>query len=330
MMSTPFGPLPPPPPPASPAPARSDQSTNTTADPAPATQSSPPPVVPPADAPDTGIRPVTTTPTIPANPSLPPPVATSDPMESGQPPLTSDDFTIDTADADPEGSWLALGGDGPARTDLLPGILMAFGVMVALVVMMRHLRRKQSSRPYIPPAEDRIAALHERATSTISPIERAMSSAEELARRLAATMENKAARLELLIEEADRKLEELNRAVAQTSRPAPVPATTAERNGRAVRTIDPTLLDRARVEQDRAERNGHNGYHDPANPPGTHAMTQTPSAEIKRPAPNFPADPVHRRVWALADDGMPAMDIARSLNQPVGQVELILNLRKSG
>lgn len=326
MMSTPFGPLPPPPP----APARSDQPANTPADPAPTTES--PPVVPPTGTPDTGIRSLTTTPA-PNPPTSTNPVATNDPIILDQSPTDTDAVVGDAAQTQEPDTWPWLEEQATSRESLLPGLLMASGVIVALVVMMRHLRHKQANRPYIPPAEDRIAALHERTTSTISPIERAMSDAEELARRLAATMENKAARLELLIEEADRKLEELNRAVAQTARATPVSTTTADRNGRAVRTIDPALLDRARVEQDRAERNGHNGYHEPPThtpSPGSHTVPQTSSAEVKRPAPNFPADPVHRRVWALADDGMPAMDIARSLNQPVGQVELILNLRKSG
>lgn len=312
MMSTPFGPLPP----ATQEPAP--------ADPAPATQSPPPPppVVPPANVPDTGIR--SLAPTTAANPADREASILIDPEPMEDSALSGDQAVTQEPDAWP---WLQ---EQAESKSLLPGMLMGLGVMIGIFVMMRHLRRKQANRPYIPPAEDRIAAIHERATSGITPVERAMSDAEELARRLAATMENKAARLELLIEEADRKLEELNRAVAQTTRATPVSTATADRNGRAVRTIDPALLDRARVEQDRAERNGHTAYHEPTNAPATHAMPQTSSAEVKRPAPNFPADPVHRRVWALADDGMPAMDIARSLNQPVGQVELILNLRKSG
>ncbi len=203
--------------------------------------------------------------------------------------------------------------------------MLAVAVLAAVFVMMRLLRRRQANQPFIPSPEDRIAAIHERAAMSAGPVERAMSDAEELTRRMAATMENKAARLELLIEEADRKLEELNRAVAQASRAAPVP----DRNGRAVRTIDPALLDRARVEQDRAERNGS---HELTLSDASHAMPQPGGTGLRQtaPTPNYPADPVHRRVWALADDGMPALDIARSLNQPVGQVELILNLRKSG
>jgi hypothetical protein len=321
MMSTPFGPLPPPPPPVNTPAPPAEEPASTPADPAPATQT--PPVVPPSGGADAGIRSLspTTTATSPAEPD--------DSIIVDPRPMNPDDYATELTQTQEPDAWPWLQEKAASGQSLLPGMLMGVGVLFAIFVMMRHLRRKQANRPYIPPADDRIAAIHERATSTISPVERAMSDAEELARRLAATMENKAARLELLIEEADRKLEELNRAVAQASRAAPVPASPADRNGRPVRTIDPSLLDRARVEQDRAERNGHNGYHEPAahSPP---PMPHAGSTGVKQPAPNFPADPVHRRVWALADDGMPATDIARSLNQPVGQVELILNLRKSG
>lgn len=199
---------------------------------------------------------------------------------------------------------------------LLGPMLLAFGVLLMVTIMMRHLRRKSMNRPAPQPIENRIASIHERAASSIGPVERTMSDAEELARRLSATMENKAARLELLIDESERKLEELNRAIAQVSRATPV---SSERAGRPLRSIDPSVLDRARVEQDRAERNGHQQASSQAAPPARTAE-----------APPPPSDPVHRRVWALADDGMPTLEIARSLNQPIGQVELILNLRKSG
>lgn len=312
MMSTPFGPLPPAPAPASPPPAE------------PAPEAGTPPVVP-HDAPaDSVIRSLTPTTT------------------AAQPRADSDTIIIDPRPATPEyldqlttkesdsatDSIFAFAKNTAASRDAFPGLLLAVAVLAVVFVLMRRLRRRHAEQPFIPSPQDRIAAIHERAASSASPVERAMSDAEELTRRMAATMENKAARLELLIEEADRKLEELNRAVAQASRAAPVP----DRNGRAVRTIDPALLDRARVEQDRAERNGHHGPHELSLSDASPTKTRTGDTgrEDAAPTPNYPADPVHRRVWALADDGMPPLDIARSLNQPVGQVELILNLRKSG
>lgn len=246
------------------------------------------------------------TPTLPARP------ASEAGAEVILDPQPFDEEFMSLADEPPVAWW-------NQSDSLMPGMLLAFGVFVGLFVMLRMLRRKQMTRPVAGPPDERLAAIHERATSSIGPIERSMAEGEQFARRLAATMENKAARLELLIEEADRKLEELNRAVSQASRSTPI--NTTDRAARTLRSIDPAVLDRARVEQDRAERHVQNGQHE------TGRLDAGPLPEPKQADA---ADPVHRRVWALADDGMPPLDIARSLNQPVGQVELILNLRKSG
>ena len=192
---------------------------------------------------------------------------------------------------------------------MVPRMLMAFGVLVLMYLMMRRLIRRP--RPSITPHETRVQDIHDRAAAGVTPIERAVADAEQLARRLAATLDNKADRIDLLIQEADRKLDELNKAIAAVARSTPV--STQDRPQRPTRTIDPSLMDRARVEQDRAERQPE-PRHEP---------------RLARESPDE-TNPVHRRVWALADDGMAPVEIARSLNQPVGQVELILNLRKSG
>lgn len=295
-MMTPFGPLPPP--------TAEPERTETAPDPRE----------------DTGApAAVTSDPNAPVLRSISPSASGQTPQLADDPSIITDprpwsptDAGAEVAEGASDGGWWPILDEAP-RESLLPGMLLAFGVLLALLMMMRLMRRKQHTRPVDGTPDERIAAIHERATASIGPLDRAMADAEQLARRLAATMENKAARLELLIEEADRKLEELNRAVAQ-ARPAPAPA---ERSARPPR-IDPALLDMARVEQDREERHGHR-----ENP---RLADETP----ERPRQEPPADPVHRRVWALADDGLPPLDIARSLNQPIGQVELILNLRRSG
>lgn len=42
-----------------------------------------------------------------------------------------------------------------------------------------------------------------------------------------------------------------------------------------------------------------------------------------------PVDPIHQKVYDLADAGMNSVDIARAIGQPTGHVELILNLRST-
>ncbi|MCW5776890.1 MAG: hypothetical protein KIS87_10665 [Phycisphaeraceae bacterium] len=41
-------------------------------------------------------------------------------------------------------------------------------------------------------------------------------------------------------------------------------------------------------------------------------------------------DPLHARVYELADRGLPCVEIAREIDRPTGQVELILALRRTG
>lgn len=59
--------------------------------------------------------------------------------------------------------------------------------------------------------------------------------------------------------------------------------------------------------------------------------TQSWSAAVEPPAavelPPEPVDEQHQQVYTLADDGRNATDIARELNRPRGEVELILALR---
>jgi len=52
-------------------------------------------------------------------------------------------------------------------------------------------------------------------------------------------------------------------------------------------------------------------------------------AATPRPPTREPAvDPLNQQVYEMADEGLPAVDIARQLNQHTGKVELILALRQ--
>lgn len=233
----------------------------------------------------------------------------------------------------------------------LPGMLLAVGVLIMMFIMMRRLARRSSTpKARSVDTAEHIASVHDSALSSIPPLERSVAHAEETARRLAALLDNKADRIDLLIQEADAKLLQLNNALAQVARSTPVahqstpqpaidyshrPPTEPDPHDAprpAQRKIDPSLLDRARVEQDRAERTNTNAptYDDAADhapSPARNPNHQHPrELNITEPA----ADPTHRRIWQLSDDGVAPIEIARTLNQPIGQIELILNLRKSG
>ena len=215
-----------------------------------------------------------------------------------------------------------------AQSPLLPGILLVGGVVLMVLLMMRMLRRttRNNSRRAnsMGSPGERIAEIHDQARASMEPSRKLMVDAENIARRVGAALDNKAARLELLIEEADAKLEALNRALAgaqakgagngEPSRHEPPPEPAG-----APRTIDPTLLDRARVEQDLEERQSRVvGRISPEQPAPPAPASPAPSVVV----------PISQQVQDMAQSGMSSQEIAHHLDQPIGQVELILNLRK--
>lgn len=174
------------------------------------------------------------------------------------------------------------GGGAFSREDLSIG-LIALGSIMMLIVIARMLgRRKPRARAgmHAPATAQEAAAPKFTSTASHDRLERLMADAEELTRRLAAVLDNKAAKIEVLIEQADERLRALEGAAA---RPGP-----AAGRGEAAD---------ARDAQD-------------------------------APAP-LSMDPLHRKVYDLADQGLTPVDIARKIDRPTGQVELILALRRA-
>lgn len=164
----------------------------------------------------------------------------------------------------------------------LPGLLLAAGVLLLLLVTWSSLRRKlRKAAADRPDARERVArvrARHEAQTQGRASLDEVMVSAEELARRLAAHMDAKAARLERLIQDAERVIGELDRRSGGAPRPA---------------------------------------------------STRLPSAFDPPPEQRSGADPSVRKIYRLADEGRPPLEIASMLEEQVGKVELVLALRES-
>ncbi|MGV6813901.1 MAG: hypothetical protein ACWA5W_02695 [Phycisphaerales bacterium] len=218
-----------------------------------------------------------------------------------------------------------------------PNTLFVFGILLMVFIVFRSLRKthqKNARRANATPSpHKRLQEINDRAISSMSPLNSVMVETEDLARRLGAALDNKAARLELLIEEADRKLAILNRSLASTPNPttstseqAPQPTPTSP----PTRTIDPSLLDRARVEQDLQDRQTRVvGRIEPQpSPTQPQQLQPEPAAHTSPIDIETPLESIQSQIAQLADSGLSNTDIAQQLNHPIGQVELILNLRK--
>lgn len=191
--------------------------------------------------------------------------------------------------------------------------LLVAGLSLAIFILLRRIYRRPRAGGEDAglTSRERIEAVKQRAarqskTGESARLERSMAEAEELTRRLAAILDAKAARLEVLIDDADERIGRLESLQGRTpSEPAGVQ--TGEPRASIRPRIDPAALDRARLAQLTRERG-----------------ESPPEPEDEHP----PEQDVRERVYQLADGGASAIQIARELDQPVGQVELMLNLRR--
>ncbi len=191
--------------------------------------------------------------------------------------------------------------DPAPNPTLTQQFLFAFGVMILVFVSLRLLRKTQANRASLAKQtledpRERIERTRAEASDRQS-IDTVMADATELTQRLAAQLENKAVRLETLIAEADdrlRRLEQAGVAAPSPTRPADNPS-----------DLPPPVTGRSTA------------------PPRRTPPPSTPAPDDAEPTP-----PGHARVFELADQGMTPVQIAREVNQPTGQVELILALRR--
>ena len=177
----------------------------------------------------------------------------------------------------------------PGRDPATTWIAIAVGIMaVVYVTLVRPLRKKKDKDPL-----ERAPAF-----STLSQqraVERDMSNLlvelSEMARQMTAQLDTRAAKLELLLKEADERIALLRTRGASTGY-----------NG-----DDPRA--------DSSAQNGSDGV----------IMEASAPAEAR---PEQKTDPRHAPVYDLADEGLSPPEIARHLGRPSGEIELILALRR--
>ena len=139
---------------------------------------------------------------------MPPPVSNTTPSSSASTPTPETSAQAQTVEP-----------STPPSADLpgmgqLGGILLAAGVLVLVVTMVRirirQVRRQRSAPTNRPPAE-RIQSIRDDAAQR-EFVNNFLADAQELTQRMAAQLDNKAARLEQLIIEAQQTIDTIERA----------------------------------------------------------------------------------------------------------------------
>ncbi len=127
---------------------------------------------------------------------------------------------------------------------------------------------------------------------------------EEVARRVNAQVDTRFAKLEAVIHDADQRIARLERLTGRVTTPEHLPT------GSGPAAPSPTGPEVA-----------------PPPPDGEHAAPP-PIASAPPRCPSTPPGERRRRIYDLADQGTSALVIADALQMPIGEVELILSLRK--
>ncbi len=214
---------------------------------------------------------------------------------------------------------------GGSNPPLVAGIVM---IMVAIVLGMITMQRRRSTR-----APDLSSYVREQASrvrqqeGVREDMERIFVQISELSRELNAQMDTRFAKLEQAIALADEKIASLESLLGRAA---------------GVQGVDVTVGDSPAGQPPVQAPDGRSGNETGSRKAGKRAaraekVEARPDAGAGRepagaPQQHPPLDPGelrYSRIYQLADQGLPIVEIARQVGQTTGEVELILNLRKS-
>jgi hypothetical protein len=167
-----------------------------------------------------------------------------------------------------------------SKDDSTQWVVLCVGVLATLYLVMRGRARRRKD-----PLERRPSMGISQQRQIERDMGQLMVEMLDTARQMTAQLDTRAARLEVLMKEADQKLAALKAATS------PLPSIAVE--------VPIT-----------------------ANPPAPISEPRPPVAKLETPP-----DPRHADVYQMADQGNSPNEIARQLNRPHGEVELILALR---
>jgi len=194
--------------------------------------------------------------------------------------------------------------DDSMQSGLGVALLAFLGVALLLIQLRRHQFRSSSARDL---TREQFARLRDQRGVQAS-MDQLLLQLEELSRRINAQADTKFLKLETVIRHADDRIARLERLLGQPTEPSekgsPEPRAAAA-IADAARNWHPTELQ----------------------PEELHESTDAAQCTPQTQKPDTPLQPDVGRVHELADAGLPPTDIAKELDLPLGEVELILSLR---
>ncbi len=184
-------------------------------------------------------------------------------------------------------------------------------VLAAVTMLRRHQFRTTSLRDA---AREQLARLRDQ-REVQAALDDLLVQLEEVSRRVAAQVETRYAKLECVIRDADQRIARLE-ALSRAAPPAPPPVAEPRR---AAAPADETAFQPGLAAAAVAA---------PVASPAPVAPRAPAPASPADGAPAAPRSERFRRIYEMADAGTSALAIADALQVPLGEVELILGLRR--
>lgn len=212
---------------------------------------------------------------------------------------------------------------------LLGGLALISMCLLVLGLLRRKATKMAGPKDYTREAASRIREQH----AIQQDMETLIVKLSEAARELNAQMDTRFAKLELVVAEADRKTAALEALLRKSetgrtvdilvgdepAQPPPKPAPSAMhpvKNSSKSRKVQ--------KQPSKAEQGRKN-----TPPPATSSVSATAKPAASDPKSSSVADPRYTKIYSLSDQGQSPVEIARTTGQTTGEIELILNLRKS-
>jgi hypothetical protein len=204
------------------------------------------------------------------------------------------------------------------------GVWMALAMLCAVSLILTQIRRAHARRggreQFVRQQMDRLHDAREMRHSCDDIAVRL----EDTGRRICAEIDTRFAKLECVVAEAETRAARLEALMAELRDSG----------------IDPSQLAAASEAPQHHERANHLVH--PGHGEAERSLYDTPVAPPMNDAPGSPPDDIldippdqaartdalRERVYALADAGRRNIQIARELDMPLGEIELILNLRQ--